>query len=323
MFCANCGANIPDDSVFCPECGVRLEQYEAPTPTPAPAPAPAVRPETGMKKKKSLLPVVLVVLAAAAILAFLRRDALLSLLRGGDQPEAEQAGANTETAAQEWTEEVQDAPDFDENEAPPVTEPETDPAPQEDASSENAGETAEDVPQENSADTGNDTPQANPGETELRYDPVDYEAFVTPTLEDFIWGNPTILAGNLPEGSDRITNFEEVKGGWKMYIIDDPADGEAGDERLCRCAFGEDSSGKGIGIRWDYVHTGEYGEGYMEERDDTFYYGTWENGCLDAVDEGSGSILLTNFWYLDGHEYAVGRMRGPEGRPAAVLLVRP
>lgn len=38
MFCGQCGTNMPDDSVFCPECGAPVTPNPAPAPTPIPTP---------------------------------------------------------------------------------------------------------------------------------------------------------------------------------------------------------------------------------------------------------------------------------------------
>lgn len=50
MFCSKCGKQIPDDSVFCPECGQSLSQA-APSPSPGAtpsAPAPSVEVSPGL-----------------------------------------------------------------------------------------------------------------------------------------------------------------------------------------------------------------------------------------------------------------------------------
>lgn len=45
MYCTNCGKSLPDDTIFCTECGTRLNQNPAPTPAPAPAPAQEAAPQ--------------------------------------------------------------------------------------------------------------------------------------------------------------------------------------------------------------------------------------------------------------------------------------
>ncbi len=50
MFCANCGANIPDGTAVCPQCGKPLAvpgSGPAPGPGPAPGSGPAPGPEPG------------------------------------------------------------------------------------------------------------------------------------------------------------------------------------------------------------------------------------------------------------------------------------
>jgi len=157
---------------------------------------------------------------------------------------------------------------------------------------------------------------------EMLYNPVDYETLDYPVLTDFDWVTYDIAHGMLPTGMVRLENFEEIRGGWKMYIIDDPG-GEYGAEieRLCICAFGEDENGKGIAIRWGKIHNGKLGEVYADESPSSIYYGTWEYGVLNAL--GSGSVTITDFWYANEHEYAVGRMTWPDAIPALVFLVRP
>ncbi len=92
-------------------------------------------------------------------------------------------------------------------------------------------------------------------------------------------------------------------------------------ERLCRCAFGEDENGTGIGFRWIYVHDTSTDQGYDDNTPDSFYYGPFENGSLKAL--GAGSVTITDFYYLDGKEYAVGTMTWADSIPAAIFLVRP
>ena len=45
MFCTKCGAQIPDGTTFCPQCGAKLNAAPAPARQPAPAPAPAQAPQ--------------------------------------------------------------------------------------------------------------------------------------------------------------------------------------------------------------------------------------------------------------------------------------
>ena len=356
MFCQNCGASITEGAKFCPDCGARQEPAVAPAPAqnrcpfcgklleadavfcdncgkringssqanapeerdtsfpppvpPAPEPSRTHRQEETGPGGRRALPIVIAALLVIALLTFVLArygGSILTRLKP-DQgmpadidivltPEPDTEVSAIPKATPEPVEESTPAPEItpepeDETVSEPlpdsITEPATEPEP----------------------------------ESALRYDPLDIETFDPATLADFEWVTYDIAHGMLPTGIDRLESFEEVEGGWKLYIIDDP-DGEYGStmERLCRCAFGEDEDGKGIGIRWDYVHNYGTDEGWEDNSPDSFYYGPWENGVLSAL--GAGSVTITDFWYADGHEYAAGRMTWPDGIPAVMFLVRP
>ncbi len=303
--CPFCGEVLEPDSIFCENCGRQLpvqmsasagtagaagSAKKVPAPPMPPLPVSVLPPEThepaqSRKRKSRTVPIAAaLVIILMAVVAFLCRDSIGILLNPEQEISQDQ---NAGTVSAEKSESAADEISTPE----PVDES---------ASSQTTAET----------------------EQTMRYDPLDYQTFQQATLADFEWANMDILNGKLPDGFERITNFEEVKGGWKLYIIDGP-DGQYGTamERLCRCAFGEDEDGLGIGIRWDYVHNNATDEGYDDNTPDSFYYGTWENGTLDAL--GAGSVKITDFWYKDGHEYAVGTMTWPDGIPAIMFLVRP
>lgn len=80
MFCPNCGANIPDDSVFCGNCGTKIEAVPvapavAPQPknttdgatVPPPTTSQAILKEN--KKKKNPLPFIMVVIVLVIVIA--------------------------------------------------------------------------------------------------------------------------------------------------------------------------------------------------------------------------------------------------------------
>lgn len=104
MYCPNCGKPIPDDSVFCPECGARVDYVEESptTPEPHPAPSPAPTPndippsptpvagadspnpyitpqnDTPRKHKRHIARVVVPVVAAVVVLAGLVTAGMLT-----------------------------------------------------------------------------------------------------------------------------------------------------------------------------------------------------------------------------------------------------
>ena len=181
-------------------------------------------------------------------------------------------------------------------------------------------------------DSGPDTapPQTNESpsdpaqepEPSPHYDPQDYETFEPATLADYNWVTYDIAHGILPTGMDRLESFEEIEGGWKLYIIDEPSgENSVTMERLCRCTFAEDEQGRGMRITWDYVHNNATDEGFEDHSPDSLYYGTWKDGVFDGL--GTGGVTITDFWNTNGHEYAVGRISWPDGIHAVMYLARP
>lgn len=337
--CPFCGEVLEPDSVFCDNCGRALSVQPSPltdttagsagsagkAPVPPVPPLPAsARPSKAHEsarsrsKKTKTIPVVIaavLVVVLTAVIAFRYSDSIRMLLKPDQGMPQDQIAEMTSAETSGLIPENTTVPEASvtETTASPEPAPETTAIP---ASAAETTSSPEPVPETAAPEPA---PEEEPA---LRYDPLDYETFQQATLADFEWANTDILHGRLPDGIERITNFEEIKGGWKLYIIDDP-DGKYGSmmERLCRCAFGEDSHGPGIAIRWDYVHNNATDEGFDDNTPDSFYYGTWENGTLDAL--GAGSVKITDCWYKDGLEYAVGTMTWPDGIPAAMFLVRP
>ena len=345
--CPFCVRALEPDSVFCEFCGRPLtgQPAERSSPAanapggpgrPAPFPAPPVpgpdfqpashrSPEPGRKNSKALLTVILILmLAAAAFAVFLFRNRIRALFPKGKK--TVQEGGITATAIPSPVSIIQQQTSSSSSEpaAEPTPEPTAEPTPEPTLTptpspSPSPSPTPTPSPSPSPTPSPSPSPEPTPGPA---HDPLDYETFDVATLADFQWVTYDIAHGILPSGMERLEDFEEIEGGWKLYLIDDP-DGQFGSsmERLCRCAFGVDANGRGIGIRWDYVHDTSTDTGYEESSPDSFYYGSFESGVFDGL--GPGSVRITDFWVADGHEYAVGKMIWPDGVPALMFLVRP
>ena len=75
-------------------------------------------------------------------------------------------------------------------------------------------------------------------------------------------------------------------------------------------------------LDWYLMFISGQGEGFDEtDMEDTVFSGKWENGGLWA--SGAGTIRLTQFYELNGKQYAIGTMDTPDGIPAFIGLVRP
>ena len=76
MFCATCGAKVPDGAKFCPACGASFAQIPAAAPpsaaAPPPAPTPAAAPQPSTpaapQRRRRTLPLVLLAVAVVAVL---------------------------------------------------------------------------------------------------------------------------------------------------------------------------------------------------------------------------------------------------------------
>ena len=154
------------------------------------------------------------------------------------------------------------------------------------------------------------------------YNANDYTTSESSKLQDFLWVTKDIYNGSLPAGIDRLNSFDELLGGWKAWIIDEP-NGQNGTvmERLCQVNFGKDAGGSGMTITWVYVHNTKTDEGYTDYTSPTTFYGEMQNGRFHGL--GIGSIDMTDFYVLNGHEYAVGTLHWPDNARGKVFLARP
>ena len=154
------------------------------------------------------------------------------------------------------------------------------------------------------------------------YDARNYSTSEMSRLQDFLWVTQDIVKGSLPPDHVRLTDFDELLGGWKAYIIDD-LNGQYGSgiERLCSVNFTKDANGNGMTFTWVYVHNTKTDEGNTDYTPPTTFYGEMQNGRFYGL--GTGSIDMTAFYVLNGHEYAVGQLHWPDTAIGTVFLVRP
>ena len=377
MYCENCGAQISDDSIFCPECGARqdtatsLDQAKIPCPfcgrmlepdsvyceycgksltgrsvsvgnfprdadVDAPVPIPpkpknstssshqkqsATEPtvDTGNKKTK-IFPLVLGVILGITLLAFAGvryGNTIINIEKPNrDKPQDDDIEMSSE-ATVESSSGTTSMPDMSREQT------EEDMLSNE-KSSETESEKVTEAPTESvSVQEPKREPEThNASESASFHNRLNYETTEPATLADFVWVTPDIYHGMLPEGIESLKEFEEIKGGWKLYIIDEPSGIDYSTmERLCRCSFEEDKKGQVISINWDYVHNNATDEGYEENTPDSIYYGSWETGTFEGI--GPGKVTVTDFWIEDGHEYAVGQLFWPDGIHGSMFLVRP
>ena len=144
-----------------------------------------------------------------------------------------------------------------------------------------------------------------------------------PDLGDFLWYTEDVAYDGVPSDANIIDNISPLTGSWKALIIYDPNNEyDAGAMEFLNVALAGAAESLSLTLDWYQIFWANEGESFDEtEMEDTVFRGKWENGGLWA--SGAGTIHLTQFYELNGKQYAVGTMDTPDGIPALVALVRP
>lgn len=355
MFCENCGTKLSDTAKFCKSCGARVDGAAPAYPREDHAQAAYRQPDavytrtasearartTSQRRTEgfsvSARPEVRVMgkpvrgrgawiaigIFAVVVIALIAWSKL-----GGNtgKPAAEEPAGRSFTAAAESTPRsfAQAAAESTPEPAPKATpEPKTTPEPAPEATPEPAPEAASE-PAAGTAPgrSGFTAPAARSGGGSQAYDYRDFSTYEMPTPADFQWLSGDILHGWRPEGRESLTDFDEVLGGWKCYLIDDPnGQFDSSLERLMVAYITGTPEEAVVTFDWFYTYDNALGEGFDDSSPDTDFTGSWTEGEIRAI--GPGSVSLTDFWYLDGQERAVGMFMWPDGMPALIALARP
>ncbi len=144
-----------------------------------------------------------------------------------------------------------------------------------------------------------------------------------PDLEDFLWYTESVFYEGVPANVVAIENLEALTDNWKALIIYDP---ENTHDSSAMEFLNVNISGKeenvSMTLDWYLIFWSNEGESFDEtEMEDSIFNGKWEDGDLWA--SGAGTIRLTDFYGMNGKQYAIGTMDTPDGIPAYIALVRP
>ena len=144
-----------------------------------------------------------------------------------------------------------------------------------------------------------------------------------PDLEDFLWYTEDVVYDGVPSDANIIDNIDPLTGSWKALIIYDPNNEyDAGAMEFLNVALAGTAESLSLTLDWYQIFWANEGESFDEtDMEDSVFLGKWEKGGLWA--SGAGTIHLTQFYELNGKQYAVGTMDTPDGTPALVALVRP
>ena len=148
-----------------------------------------------------------------------------------------------------------------------------------------------------------------------------------PSLSDirgFKWNkNDGAHWENLTASAIKLTDFDAVKGGWKAYILDDPAGkrSQSSMEHFANINISGKPSDAKTTIDWIYLTLSDEGEGHDDTSPNSVFSGEWSNGTFTGI--GSGKLTLKDFYFENGKEYGVGAYIWPDGVESIVALVRP
>ena len=144
-----------------------------------------------------------------------------------------------------------------------------------------------------------------------------------PDSEDFLWYTEDVVYDGVPSDANIIDNIDPLTGSWKALIIYDPNNEyDAGAMEFLNVALAGTAESLSLTLDSYQIFWANEGESFDEtDMEDSVFLGKWEKGGLWA--SGAGTIHLTQFYELNGKQYAVGTMDTPDGTPALVALVRP
>jgi hypothetical protein len=144
-----------------------------------------------------------------------------------------------------------------------------------------------------------------------------------PDLEDFLWYTEDVAYDGVPSDANIIDSIDLLTGSWKALIVYDPNNEyDAGAMEFLNIALAGTAESLSLTLDWYQIFWANEGESFDEsDMEDSVFLGNWENGGLWA--SGAGTIRLTQFYELNGKQYAVGTMDTPDGTPALMALVRP
>lgn len=289
MFCPNCGAQIPDDSAFCENCGVRLggaapqpqqpayQQPQQPVYQQAQQPVyqQAQYQSAQQPQKKNV--VKYAAIGAAVVALFLIGRAVVSNLLDDDEPVEYRPNQKIESV---------------------------DVTPSTPSSNTNAG---------TGGAWNTDTPAGDPtGGTQVNPSAgEDWESYTTYDLSveaDFDWYydrstgtvNPAVPAGAVP-----ITDPESLFGGWKCFVMRRPM------TEPIRQYWNLDLSIVDSEVACIQTWSGQvkYGGTFVDESaaNENPLFGSIDRNCVMELEDDYGSKFTIIQWYsYNGKQYGVG-----------------
>lgn len=138
--------------------------------------------------------------------------------------------------------------------------------------------------------------------------------------DTFLNGADGFIWNEIPNSAEQLTDFSQVTGGWKAYIVTSPDDHDYSVIYLLNIHISGTEKEALASFDWNYYLT-PTGEEGIDPEPDSVFSGIWTKGMLVA--DGGGTVLLEQFYREGGRETALGKINFPDGTKGAIALVRP
>ncbi|MBR4719323.1 MAG: zinc ribbon domain-containing protein [Lachnospiraceae bacterium] len=346
MFCEQCGAQVPDGMGFCDQCGAPVAGNTAQTAQSGPVNnvQPMQQEATGAYNKQKKSPLIPIVIAAVAVIIFGlggfgiyknidKIKGLVAKVRNNEEPQETEPPFVEEPPEERPSEEVdqdEDKPEsggLDEDIQGNGSVDEIIPG-NENTDEEKPGEG---IYEEKPGKTG---PAAKDDRPEIG-DVWNYDTSKRPTWDEFEWVMSDEMTQGILNGEDmfsgrayRLTDYDDVIGGWKGYLCYDPnntyADNPWGGPVvfLVHAEISGEEDSPVIYFEWlQYRNTFDGDEGNLTTT------GTFEcknsDNVINGKMENGWRINLEHFYWQSGQEYATGRMKAADGGDCILALFRP
>ncbi len=306
MYCRKCGAEIPDDAVFCPECGervIKVSQNQKTTKTEElkkniQKENAEVKTKNTPRKKGGILKPLLIV-GVIAVLGIAGKD-LFTERFGEKENQPESAAVIPADNTPENTAETAVSPVKPET---PVQSTQT---------------TKPSVP--NNPVTGNTSPDTTgSGTWEEDQMPKTINDLTMAVLDDFVFPEKMLVNG-VPQNAEYLQPYT-AEGAWKYELIFE--ENNYKEIGLCELIFGQ------YGVSFElYPSQSIYGYDIYPTDRETIGYDTYTGSMRDEdyiLQDSSerSTIVLSPFIRIEGTEYAFGSIATAAGDIGSFLFTRP
>lgn len=321
MYCQKCGAQIPDDSVFCENCGAKVTEAENKKREPKKNSNPSAK----SNKSKWMIPAVVVLIVVLAVIAVLFFKGKL----GGDGNEpANQNPAQEIEKAEKKAETIESPTDNKLSEQEPVSEQ---------AISQEKYENKPKVSNQDPVDIVEEEQSETeaPSVQELQVTADKLSTMETANAMDFEWFLDIELfdgsgAGRVISDTEQIIKIAGdqwplLNGGWKAYMVDTitkPYNPEI--ERYFNVDIDASETDICATMNWAYIFMPQEGKSYEEKGNDLFE-GKWSPSDGTAVTESKYGKVEWDSFYITADskaEYAIGTFYWISGEIERIALMR-